>query len=577
MPHQRTRRAARLGATAAAAALTALSFTSVPAQAATGDNLFSFTAPDPQTILPLSAAPQGTVFRTITPTVTGEGEDLTGVTVAVNAASLAGIAELRLPSQCSFTDAAHLHASCSLGSVGLLSMGSFDLGLRAVAGAAAGAHGSIRFTTTAANATEDTSLGADDSTPVTIGDGADLAVGQLTALKVKPGGSTGVQPQVSNLGDRDSDGVVMYVAPESLGNPGDFAVGGNYSNCDYGVGDKGDPSEDDNGVLCRFDSTVVKPGDVLVPSAPLPVSAAATATQGVVAYGFDVSGGPLDKQTTKGHPGTGAPLTLVPVPVQPRTPSNVDIDYDNNVGYTDISTGLVDDVAAVGADVHGTVGRSLSLTAGVRNSGNVPTAPMPGAPSPRDTAVVVVMLPDGLTVTRVPQGCQSLDPDGGGDLALPKRVRSALAATPPPVSTASPTAPPSAAQGGAPGAVYGCFVDRVLQPGQSGLFTFTVKPTKVLDAAQGEVFAGGPLDDADPEDDMASLTVSAVAAPATAATPTAAPATTAPATVPTGGGLADTGGGDDSLPLAGVGAAAVLLGTLAVVFAARRRRAAGRD
>ena len=571
MPHQRTRRAARLGATAAAAALTALSFTSVPAQAATGDNLFSFTAPDPQTILPLSAAPQGTVFRTITPTVTGEGEDLTGVTVTVNASSLAGIAELRLPSQCSFTDAAHLHASCSLGSVGLLSMGSFDLGLRAVAGAAAGAHGRIEFTTTATNATEDTGLGVDDSTPVTIGDGADLAVGQLPALRVEPGGSTGVQPQVSNLGDRDSDGVVMYVAPESLGNPGDFAVGGNYSNCDYGVGDKGDPSEDDNGVLCRFDSTVVKPGDVLVPSAPLPVSATATATQGIVVYGFDVSGGPLDKQTTKGHPGTGAPLTLVPVPVQPRTPSNTEIDYDNNVGYTDISTGLVDDVAAVGADVHGTVGRGLSLTAGVRNSGNVPTTPMLDAPSPRDTAVAVVTLPDGLTVTRVPQGCQSLGLDGGSDLALPKRVRAALAATPPPTSTA----PPTAAPGGAPGAIYGCFVDRVLQPGQSGLFTFTVKPTKVLDAAQGEVFAGGPLDDADPQDDLASLTVSAVAAPAT--TPTAAPTATAPATPPAGGGLADTGGGDDSLPLAGVGAVAVLLGTLAVVFAARRRRAAGRD
>lgn len=219
MPHQRTRSAVRLGATAAAAALIALSFTGGPAQAATGGNLFFFAAPDPQTILPLSATPQGAAYRTITPQLVGEGEALTGVTVTVDAGSLAGIAELSLPRQCTFTDAAHLHASCSLGSVGRLAVGSFDLGLRAVAGASVGAHGVIHFKAAAAAATEDTQPGADDSTPVTVGDGADLAVGSLGPLTVEPGGSTGVSPKLSNLGDRASDGVVMYIGPEPVGAP----------------------------------------------------------------------------------------------------------------------------------------------------------------------------------------------------------------------------------------------------------------------------------------------------------------------------------------------------------------------
>lgn len=265
---------------------------------------------------------------------------------------------------------------------------------------------------------------------------------------------------------------------------------------------------------------MVKPGEVLVPSAPVPVSATATATQGVLGYGFDVTGGPLDRQTGKGRWGTGAPLTLVPVPVQPRAAQNVDIDYDNNVADSTISTGLVADVAAVGADVHGTVGRGLPITVGVRNSGDVPTTAMPDAPSARDTAVAIVLLPTGVAVTGVPRGCQSLDLGSGlgssldsalgkglgGVPALVGRARAALA-TPPPTQPGPPV-----------GAMYSCWVDQVLRPGQSGLFTFTVKPGKVLDRAQGMVFAGGPTDDMNPQDDVAELTVSA-AAPAASATP----------------------------------------------------------
>jgi len=574
MPHPRMRTARRLGAATAAAALAAVGLSALPAQAAapsdTG-NLFAFQPPDAQTIVPQSATPQGTAYRTVTPSVIPEGTALTGVTVTVNASGLAGIAELSLPSQCSFTDAAHLHASCALGSVGVSDLGSLNLGLRADAGAAAGAHGTLRFAVTATNAVEDPSDAGMDDTPVVIGDGADLAVQQLGSLTVKPGGSTSISPQVSNLGDRASKGVVMFIDAESLGSSTGFSVGGNYSNCEYGVGDQGDPTVDDSGVLCRFDSTAVQPGDVLVPSAPIPVEASATGTNGYVVYGFDVTGGPLDQQTTHGHAGTGAPLTLVPVPAAKQPQANLDIDYDNNVDMSTISTGLVDDVAAIGANVHGTVGQGLPLAVGVRNAGTAPTGPMLdglilGAHSAKDTAEVIAWLPSGVTVSQVPSGCKLLDPSDlsssrVGAAQLPQSMRAALAASPPPAST-----------GPAPGGpVYLCLVARVLQPGQSALFDFTVKPTKALRQVQGAVFVAGALDDDNAQDDMAALSISAVAASAASSGTPSGPASAAP----TGGGLAATGGGDDSLPLAGVGAVAVLLGAGAVLFARRRRSGDG--
>ncbi|QMU79549.1 hypothetical protein GXW83_31450 [Streptacidiphilus sp. PB12-B1b] len=584
MPHPRMRTAVRLGATAAATALLSAGFAGIPAQAAAPENLFALMAPDAQTILPQSALPQGSAFRTIRPVVLSEGSRITGVTITVDASELVGVAELSLPSQCRYTDKAELRASCTVGTVGSLDPAGVDLGIRAVAGAPAGAQGRITFAATATNAVEDTEGGVDDTTPVTVGDGADLAAQQLGSLTVKPGGSTAFTPQVTNLGDRDSHGVVMFIGAESLGLDGSsgFSIGGNYSNCHYGVGDVGDPADSDTGVLCRFDSTVIHPGEVLVPSAPVTVLAARSARSGMVAYGFDVTGGALDTQTTKGHPGTGPALTLVPAPAARQArpgPGNVDIDYDNNVAYSPISTGQADDVAAVGADVHGTVGRALPVTVGVRNVGTLPTPPLDGAPSPKDTAIVMAAFPQGVSITRAPADCQSVDlSDPTQTARLPQAVRSALSAHRP------------ADDGGLPGdigAVYGCLVDHVLKPGQSALFSFTAKPTRVLDQAQGEVVAVGPDDDATPQNNLAALTVSAVRAGASSA-PTAAPSApasasaSAPATAapsgpaaPGSGSLAGTGGGDDSLPLAGVGAVAVLLGAGAVALT-RRRRSGGR-
>jgi LPXTG-motif cell wall-anchored protein len=576
MAHPSTRRLARHGAAVAAAAAIAVGSAAIPAQAAGQQNLFAVIAPDAQTLLPASAGGSATAFRTITPMVLSEATEITGVTIAVDASKLAGVAELSLPKQCSFTDQAHLHASCSVGSIGLLGIGSVDLGIRAASGAADGATGSLSFKVTSTDAVEDTSGGTDDTTAVTIGDGADLAVRQLGDLTAAAGGSTSFLPQVSNLGDRESDGVVMFLGTQSLSAADSFAIGGNYSNCLYGVTDEGEPDQPGStGVLCRFDSTVVKPGEVMVPADPALVTASATATTGAVAYGFDVTGGQLDKQTTGGTRGTGPALTLVPAPAGGPSANSVDIDYDNNVAMSAIRTNRVDDVAAIGADVHGTVGRSLPLTVGLKNTGTVPTTTMQGAPSANDTAVLAVVFPQGVTITRAPADCQYVDLSGDGGT--------------PPTSLTGTSAPSAAVRRlvaagiardgglGQPslGDVYGCVVTKVLQPGQTADFGFTAKPTKVLDRAEGVVIAAGQPD-SDPADAMAYVYVSAVKAGATTSptAPSSAPASAVPSPSPSGS-LATTGGGDDSMPLVGVGAAAVLLGAGGVLFARRRGGRAG--
>jgi len=575
MAHPSTRRFIRFGAAVAAAATIAVGSAALPAQAAGQQNLFAVVAPDAQTLLPASAGGSATTFRTITPMVLSEAPEITGVTITVDAGNLAGIAQLSLPEQCRFTDQAHLHASCSLGSIGLLGVGSVDLGIRAASGAAVGAKGSLSFKVTSTNAVEDTSGGTDDTTDVTIGNGADLAVLPVGSLTAKAGGSTSFVPQVSNLGDRESDGVVMFLGTESQSATNDFAIGGNYSNCLYGVTDEGEPNQPGStGVLCRFDSTVVQPGQAMVPSDPALVNASATATTGQVVYGFDVTGGQLDTQTSGGTKGTGPALTLVPAPASGPSANSVDIDYDNNVAMSAIETNRVDDVAAIGADVHGTVGRSLPLTVGVKNTGTVPTSTLEGAPA-NDTAGLVVVFPQDVKITHAPASCQYVDLSG-------------LGSTPPPITPGAVT--PSAEVGrivlggiarkgelsrlpaaDGPGSTYACLVTKVLQPGQTADFGFTVKPTKVLNKALGVVLAVGQPD-SNPADALAPLYVSAVKAAATAG-PTASASASASAvrSASPSGTLATTGGGDDSMPLVGAGAAAVLLGAGAVLFARRRR------
>ncbi|WP_196198376.1 LPXTG cell wall anchor domain-containing protein [Streptacidiphilus fuscans] len=529
--------------------------TAVPAGAA-GAQFVAVVSTPQVTLLPQSSGAQALQYHSVGVSVMAEQAPLSGVQVAVDASRVAGVAGLSLPGNCRFTDAARLHAACSLGSVD--GVGQVEVGLRSLPGAKVAAKGSVRFTVTAANATEDPSS-PPTTTTVVVGDGPDLAVLPLpTTLSLTPGGTLTVNPQVANVGDRDASGITLLL--DSV-EGGAWSVGGGFGNCRYGAdAGLGAPTA----VVCHF-NTVVKPGETYQLATPAPVSAVSQAPDGVLMYGWDVTGGQIDSSITGGTPGHGAPLALVPVPASARHAlPNVapDINYDNNVAVSQLHLVSADDVAAVAHDVTGTVGRKVTTVFGVRNDGTVPTRQVPGAPG-GTTAALLAMLPQGVSVVSAPKGCQAESLDGPPPVAALARVRA------------------QAAGDGVPGAVYACLVTRALQPGAEADFAFTLKPTRTLHAAQGTVVAVGQPDDNTPLDNIATFQVTATPAagtPSASASPVAHPSAsaTAAATAPAaptgpGGSLAHTGGGDDTLPLVGAGLAAVVLGGAALALTRRRR------
>ncbi|MFC1404483.1 MULTISPECIES: LPXTG cell wall anchor domain-containing protein [Streptacidiphilus] len=575
------RRFARIGAAVVAASAISVGL-ALPAQAdagtgSAGGALISVLAPPAVTLVPQPASGGPTAFTTLTPIVANEGDvtQVDDVVLSVDATGLKGVAELSLPKGCSYTDAAQTKADCRLGSVAIV--GTLDLGIRTLPGATVGTKAKLSFKATAANAVEDPSDSAESlTTEVTVGDGPDLATTQLGALTVKPGGSTGYTPQLRNLGDRDSDkGVVMLIDAASMSGGAGFSIGGNYSNCQYGVGDVEAPAAERTGVLCHFDDVVVHPGDVLQPSEPITVDATSAATRGYTEYGFDTVGGELTKGVSSGHAGTGAALTLVPVPSAGVRSRIADIDYTNNVGFAELSTGQSLDVAATGKDFSGTVGSSAHLYAGVVNKGTVPTQALEGAPSADDTVALLVALPEGIKVTKVPAGCERDDSESSG--AVRSRVGNALSSRL--TAAAGSLSEPD-------GSLYDCLVGSVVQPGASYTLDFTVEPTAVLHQAAGEVmaFTGDGIDD-DMDNNVADFTVETVKGSTTPVTVTSTPTPTvsatatasasatpsAPATAATGGVLAATGGGDDTSPMLFFGVGAIALGVAAMLLTRRRR------
>ncbi|WP_037602190.1 LPXTG cell wall anchor domain-containing protein [Streptacidiphilus rugosus] len=561
MVFARARRTALLGAVAAAAVIsggpTALPAFAAGAAPAGGGRQFTTVVTSPEvTLLPQSGGAQARSFHDVGLVVIPESDGVTGVKVAVDASSLAGLVELSLPQNCAFTDAAKVHASCTLAAVD--GIAPLQLGLRTTASAAVGAKGTVAFKVTAANATEDP--GDDpDTTAVTVGDGPDVAVGQLPpVLDLSSGKPVEANPSVSNLGDRDAHGVTLVLSSLTE----DFKVGGSYGNCRYGADLHIFPGAPKNGVVCHFD-TVVRPGETYWLGAAAPVSVAASGTDGLdgaLIYGWDTADGAVASGVTGGTPGTGAALTLVASPPAARAAQAVDINYDNNLGLSGLHVVSQDDLAAVAHNVRGTVGRTLTASFGVRNAGKVPTRALPGTADV--TAVMVLGLPKGVQVVSAPKNCVD-DTKVGNSLKHAPAVAHARTAA-----------------GFDPATVYFCPVQHVLQPGQEADFSFSLKPTEPLRAAQGAVVAAGQVSDANEDDNLATFTVTATkAAPGNPTPKPSAPASqsagSASASPAAGGGLAHTGGGSDTLPLAGAGAAAIVLGAGAVLLARRRRAGAG--
>jgi LPXTG-motif cell wall-anchored protein len=561
MAFARARGAVRFGAVAAAVLISG-GVAALPAQAAGGDHLAAIISSSDVTLLPQSSGAQAQRFHQVGLVVMAEEAPLTGVTVTVDASAATGVAELSLGKGCSFTDAAKLHERCVVGSVD--TMAELEVGLRSASGASLGAKGTVRFAVTAANATVDPS-NPPLTTAVTVGSGPDLAVGTLpTVMDVQAGSPAPVNPTVQNVGDQDATGGLTLVLGTATGN---FALGGNFSNCLYNA--------DAGSAVCHFD-TVVKPGEAYRLATPVPLTAGRQAADGdALLYGWDVKGGLIEQQLgVNGKPGTGAPLTLVPAAPSASARSQVDINYDNNLGISELQLVTKDDVAVVAPHgITGTVGHTVSATFGVRNVGSVPTHLLQGTPD--ITAGVLVVLPKGVSVASVPAGCELIPADAASAAAGPSgHLRGLLTEGRLGAHALAPaTAPldPSALDG----TPYACAVRHVLKPGQQAVFAFSLKPTRALNKAAGIAVAVGQPTDRNPDNNVAEFTVTATKSTATpTATPTHAGTPSASPSSPSGG-LAHTGGGSSALPLAAAGAGAILLGAGAVLLTRRRRRDAG--
>jgi hypothetical protein len=413
--------------------------------------------------LPVRTGGTGTEFRSLAVEFNtyGAGDSvnaapLDGVRVAVDASSLKGVVQLQLPKGCAFTKD-QLHAACSLGNL-VSGHGALTLGVRAAVGAKAGAAGSVLFKVTATNAVEQTYAGEpadEDSDFVGVVDGPDIVVGNLgTAIRTPAGRTTALPLRITNLGSEAAKGVVVFIHDQA----GHVTIPGNADNCVYQTQAGGQ-----RGAQCTFPAAVVQPGQTVELSAPFSVDAPAGAHGDEVFYGAGLTGDSWIGTPTGAKAGKGAALKLVAVPssfpvVRTTHSSGVDIDTTDDYAYTDLNTGVITQVSAVGGSFHGKVGKVTTAWVGARNSGNSPIRQsIPMGPGVKGTVGVFVDFPGSVKVVTVPKGCR--------------------------LQTAGPGAGASA---DGPMTAYDCVSSAALAPGRSVYFGFGIRPSKVI----GSEFAG---------------------------------------------------------------------------------------
>ncbi|MEV6110252.1 LPXTG cell wall anchor domain-containing protein [Streptomyces sp. NPDC051940] len=477
--------------------------------------------------VPVRADGHGDDYRPLSFTFYNNGlSTLRNVEVVVDGSALKGVGELDLPKGCGYASADKLRVQCFLGDV-KYGMGGLDIGVRAAAGAPAGASGKVAFAMDADNGTLAAGSGSAE-VGVTVGDGADLAINDLgQEMKVAPGTQTPVRLEVTNLGTKDAAGVEVFIR----GGLGNVAVLGNHSNCVYESYDGAQ-----RGAFCTFPDTVVKPGQTYVLDEPVTLSVPEGGHGDVLQYGDAVIGSDWVGDP-EGEPGTGAPLALVPDVEAPNTldaEQPLDIDEYNNLNSTVLTTGNVTDIAAVGGTVNTRVGAETNAVFRVRNSGTttLPATNADGGPGIRIWAV----FPANVEVVSAPKGCTK-------EHAGPEN----LAAYP--LDTDHPET----------NWTYGCSKKAALEPGAEVKFTFRVALQLDVDDSYAGVVAA-----AEAEDFTASRINNAARLYFKATDDGTGP----------DGDLAETGGSGGTTWLVAGGSLTVALGA-GLLLTARRRKAAG--
>nr|WP_309147839.1 hypothetical protein [Streptomyces sp. NTH33] len=294
--------------------------------------------------------------------------------LTVDVSGLAGVAEVTWPENCAPSGST---AVCDVSEIPTTLYGGREqvrLKVHAVAGAAAGAQGTVTYEAEATGGPEGRLVAPHESfaTYVTVGSGPDLGIARPERVKgVEPGSTLDVPFAVTNTGDRPAEGFAL-----EMWTTYGLDLTTKFPQCTS-------TALDGPGTLihftCAFD-TVVQPGATVGLPAPLKLAVARHALH----ERFDLSV----------RPGQGA----------------TDLDHMDNYAGLDIEADNTADFAVHGSTVNGKAGQTV--TAGFRFENRGP-AWVGNVRSGDPAAVLDFHVPEGTTVTDVPAGCQPRSLDGG--------------------------------------------------------------------------------------------------------------------------------------------------------------------
>ncbi|MEU5721145.1 LPXTG cell wall anchor domain-containing protein [Micromonospora sp. NPDC047738] len=312
---------------------------------------------------------------------------------------------------------------------------------------------------------------------VEIGEGVDLAAGADITAAGAPGATITAPIMVANVGDTTTHGAVLLLATMEA-----LAPTQRYSNCSYldGFGS--------HFAQCTFDEDIAPGAGMRLDSTSgLRIAPDAWAPGELFGFASWYAKGDWEdietelKELDGWQQGTGAPLKLAPATKAQLQPlRQTDKDTTNNGAGIEVKvTGEQRaDVAAIGAELPGTKGKTVRAKVGFVNNG--PAMTNSYSPGGEIVTVAQVSIPAGATVVTAPDGCAT-DIEGGP------------------------------AEAGAK--VYFCEWFETLHKGDQALFEFGLRIDKV-DAAPGSVKlihfdleSDGPVADLNPRNDTAALVI----------------------------------------------------------------------
>ncbi|MFE4059185.1 hypothetical protein ACFXP3_23290 [Streptomyces sp. NPDC059096] len=301
---------------------------------------------------------------------------VTDARLSVDISGLTGIAEVTWPDNCAPSGT---RAVCDIPVVPVIGRDYKEqvfLTVRAADGATAGARGRITYEATATGGPDGTLTAPRDSfdTTVTVASGPDLAIAPAADIEGgRPGDERTIPFKVTNNGDMSADGFTAHL----------YATYGltdltRYDECVYTA-----PEDDDYAPLtravCTFDQ-VLAPGDSFELPEPMTVRLAPHALNERLDIGVEPGGGVED------------------------------IDTQNDYRTFQIAAENTADFSVTGDTVSGAAGETVTAEVTFKNNG---PAWLGNLGSGDPVAVARLIVPEGATVTGVPDGCSARTLDGG--------------------------------------------------------------------------------------------------------------------------------------------------------------------